>query len=43
MIDLDAAKVIDKEDNRERRVIKEAIWIKKLGPVTSQDEGAYQL
>ena len=43
VIDWDAAKVIDKEDNRERRVIKEAIWIKKSGPVMNRDDGAYQL
>ena len=43
VIDWEAAKVIDKEDNRDRRIIKEAIWIKKSGPVMNRDEGAYQL
>ena len=39
----DAAKVFDKEDDRERRVTKEAIWKTNSGPVMNRDEGAYQL
>lgn len=43
VINWEAAKVIDKEGDREKRVIKEAIWIKRSSPVMNRDEGAYQL
>ncbi len=39
VIDWDAAKVINKEDNRQRRVINDVIWIKKSSPVMKRDEG----
>ncbi|CAH1272571.1 Hypp4886 [Branchiostoma lanceolatum] len=43
IIDWEGAKVIDREDNRRTRWIKEAVWIRKTAPVMNRDEGAYKL
>ena len=45
VIDWEGAKVIDREDNRRIRWIKEAVWIRKLksAPVMNRDEGGYKL
>ena len=43
IIDWEGAKVIDREDNRRTRWIKEAIWIRKSTPVMNRDEGGYKL
>ncbi|XP_066289701.1 uncharacterized protein [Branchiostoma lanceolatum] len=42
-IDWDGAKVIDREDNRVTRWIKESVWIRKSAPVMNRDEGGYRL
>ena len=39
VIDWEGAKVIDREDNKHTRWIKEAIWIRKSAPVMNRDEG----
>ncbi|XP_078580142.1 uncharacterized protein LOC144864161 [Branchiostoma floridae x Branchiostoma japonicum] len=43
VIDRDGAKVIDREDHRCTRWIKEAVWIRKSTPVMNRDEGGYRL
>ena len=44
VIDLEGAKVIDKDSNKQTRWIREAIWIRKRGPqVINRDEGTYSL
>ncbi|KAI8507604.1 hypothetical protein Bbelb_149840 [Branchiostoma belcheri] len=43
VIDWEGAKVIDREDNRRTRWIKEAVWIRKSTPVMNRDEGGYKL
>ena len=43
VIDWEGAKVIDREDNRTLRQIKEAIWIENSFPVMNRDLGAYSL
>ncbi|CAH1244343.1 Hypp7269 [Branchiostoma lanceolatum] len=43
VIDWEGAKVIDREDNRRIRWIKEAVWIRKSSPVMNRDEGGYKL
>ncbi|CAH1239251.1 UMOD [Branchiostoma lanceolatum] len=40
---IQGAEVIDREDNRRTRWIKEAVWIRKTAPVMNRDEGAYKL
>ena len=42
-IDWDNAKVIDRESQKRRRHIKEAIWIKRTEGAINRDEGNYQL
>ena len=39
VIDWEGARVIDREDNRRIRWIKEAVWIRKSTPVMNRDEG----
>ncbi|KAI8495115.1 hypothetical protein Bbelb_271010 [Branchiostoma belcheri] len=41
--DWEGARVIDREDNRRIRWIKEAVWIRKSTPVMNRDEGGYKL
>ena len=43
VIDWEGARVIDREDNRRIRWIKEAVWIRKSTPVMNRDEGGYRL
>ncbi|KAI8482077.1 hypothetical protein Bbelb_401640 [Branchiostoma belcheri] len=47
VIDWEGARVIDREDNRRIRWIKEAVWIRKSTPVMNgvmnRDEGGYKL
>ncbi|KAI8493864.1 hypothetical protein Bbelb_282110 [Branchiostoma belcheri] len=43
VIDWEGVKVIDREDNRRTRWIKEAVWIRKSAPVMNRDEGGYKL
>jgi hypothetical protein len=43
VIDWEGAKVVDREDNRRTRWIKESIWIRKSTPVMNRDEGGYRL
>ncbi|KAI8494409.1 hypothetical protein Bbelb_276350 [Branchiostoma belcheri] len=38
VIDWEGAKVIDREDNKRTRWIKEAVWIRKSAPVMNRDE-----
>ena len=42
-MDWDNIRVLDLEEDRTRRGIKEAIWIRKSMPVLNRDEGGYQL
>ncbi|KAI8517867.1 hypothetical protein Bbelb_038840 [Branchiostoma belcheri] len=39
----EGARVIDREDNRRIRWIKQAVWIRKSTPVMNRDEGGYKL
>ena len=42
VIGWDKAKIMDREQNRNRRLIKESIWIRKRGHKTfNRDEGNY--
>ncbi|XP_035659380.1 E3 ubiquitin-protein ligase TRIM71-like [Branchiostoma floridae] len=43
VIDWEGARVIDREENRRTRWIKEAVWIRKSVPVMNRDEGGYKL
>ena len=43
VMDWDNIRVLDREEDRTRRWIKEAIWIRKSVPVMNRDEGGYQL
>ena len=43
VIDWGSAKVIDREDKKCIRWIKEAVWIRKSTPVMNRDEGGYRL
>ena len=43
IIDLEGAKIIDKESNRRTRQIKEAIWIRKTKTPKNRDDGNYEL
>ena len=43
VMDWDNIRVLDREEDRTRRWIKEAIWIRKSVPVLNRDEGGYQL
>ena len=44
VIGWDKAKIMDREQNRNRRLIKESIWIRKRGHKTlNRDEGNYIL
>ena len=43
VIDWEGARVIDREDNRRTRWIKEAVWIRKSAPTMNRDEGGYKL
>ena len=43
VIDWEGARVIDREDNRRIRWIKEAVWIRKSTPVMNRDEGGSKL
>ena len=43
VMDWDNIRVLDREEDRTRRWIKEAIWIRKSMPVLNRDEGGYQL
>ena len=43
VMDWDNIRVLDREEDRTRRWIKEAIWIRRSVPVMNRDEGGYQL
>ena len=43
VMDWDNIRVLDREEDRTRKCIKEVIWIKKSMPVLNRDEGGYQL
>ena len=43
VMDWDNISVLDLEEDRNKRWIKEAIWIRKSAPVMNRDEGDYQL
>ena len=43
VMDWDNISVLDREEDRTRRWIKEAIWIRKSLTVMNRDEGGYQL
>ncbi|KAI8482805.1 hypothetical protein Bbelb_394670 [Branchiostoma belcheri] len=43
VINWEGARVIDREDNRRIRWIKEAVWIRKSTPVMNRDEGGYKI
>ena len=40
VMDCDNIRVLDRDEDRTRRWIKEAIWIRKSIPVMNKDEGA---
>jgi hypothetical protein len=43
-IDWDSAKIIDKDTDKQKRWIREAIWIRRQGPkIINRDEGIYTL
>ena len=43
LTDWDNISVLDREEDRTRRWIKEDIWIRRSMPVMNRDEGGYQL
>ena len=44
MIGWKEAKIMEREQNKKRRLIKEAIWIRKKGPKTlNRDDGNFPL
>ena len=43
MIDWEGAKVIDRESNKRKRHVREAIWIRRTENAINRDDGNYDL
>ena len=43
IIDWEGAKIVDKESNKRRRHVREAIWIRRTEGAINRDQGCYEL
>ena len=43
IIDWEGVKIVDKESNRRRRHVREAIWIRRTEGAINRDQGCYEL